>query len=79
MGLPESYHEGRELAVTTDVNWTNPYAERHGTWLRGNLHAHTSPASSCATLPVEVVLDLYADLGYDFLCLSDHMTLTPGA
>jgi len=59
------------------VNWTNPYTDRAGPWLRGNLHTHTSPGSGCGTVPLERVLDLYADAGYDFLAISDHMNLTP--
>ena len=61
------------------VNWSNPYAAREGGWLRGNLHAHTSPASGCGTLPVEEVLARYAAAGLDFLAVSDHMTVTTPA
>jgi hypothetical protein len=62
--------------VTTSVNWSNPYADRRGRWLRGNLHTHSSPASGCARVPLERTLELYSKAGYDFLSLSDHMTLT---
>ncbi len=62
--------------MSTDINWTNPYADRDGSWLRGNLHTHTSPASACGSVPLARVLDLYALAGYDFLAISDHMTLT---
>jgi hypothetical protein len=55
------------------VKWENPYADRGGQWYKGNLHAHTSPASGCGTLRVEHVWNLYAKAGYDFLALSDHM------
>ncbi len=58
------------------VNWLNPYEDRKGEWLKGNLHTHTSPASGCAKVPVERVLELYAERGYDFVALSDHMKLT---
>ncbi|MFH1762030.1 MAG: hypothetical protein ABIA63_13110 [bacterium] len=29
------------------VNWSNPYEEGEGFWLKGNLHTHTSPANHC--------------------------------
>lgn len=61
------------------VNWNNPYAQRNGRWLRGNLHTHTSPASGCGTVALDRVLDLYVAAGYDFLAISDHMTCTPVA
>jgi hypothetical protein len=38
--------------------------------LRGNLHTHTS--LSDGQHPVEEVLALYRDLGYDFLAITDH-------
>jgi hypothetical protein len=62
--------------MSTTVNWTNPYADRSGKWLKGNLHTHTSPASGCAKVSLERTLALYADAGYGFLSISDHMTLT---
>lgn len=62
--------------VNAPVNWTNPYANRKGTWLRGSLHTHTSPASHCGRVSLERTLELYDDKGYDFLSISDHMTLT---
>ncbi|WP_394348655.1 PHP domain-containing protein, partial [Halovivax sp.] len=51
----------------------NPYAEG-GTWLRGNLHAH-STASDGVRAPERVIED-YAARGYDFLAVSDHDTFT---
>jgi len=51
----------------------NPYAGG-GTWLRGNLHAH-STNSDGVRAPEHVVED-YAARGYDFLALSDHDTFT---
>lgn len=62
--------------MSTSVNWANPYENRKGTWLRGNLHTHSSPASGCARVPLERTLELYEGEGYDFLSISDHMTLT---
>ena len=43
-------------------------------WLKGNLHTHTTNSDGRAT-PQERV-DGYAGQGYDFLCLSDHYTIT---
>jgi len=63
--------------MSNTVNWSNPYACRDGAWLRGNLHTHTSPASGCGEVLLERVLELYDRAGYDFLSISDHMTLTP--
>lgn len=62
--------------MTTSVNWSNPYANRNGRWLKGNLHTHTCPASGCSRVSLERTLELYQKAGYDFLSLSDHMTLT---
>jgi hypothetical protein len=39
-------------------------------WLRGNLHAHSS--LSDGLLPLQEVVSLYADRGYDFLVITDH-------
>jgi hypothetical protein len=61
------------------VNWVNPYAQREGQWLRGNLHTHTSPASPCGQVALARVLDQYTDAGYDFIAISDHMVYTPAA
>lgn len=62
--------------MSLSVDWSNPYASREGRWLRGNLHTHTAPNSLCGTLPPEVVVAQYVEAGYDFLALSDHMSLT---
>jgi hypothetical protein len=62
--------------MTLDVNWTNPYARREGSWLKGNLHAHTAPGSPCGNLPLEKTLELYNRNGYRFLAISDHMVLS---
>lgn len=49
----------------------NPYLEDDAAfWLRGNLHTHTT-RSDGKSAPQEMV-DQYAQLGYDFLMLSDH-------
>lgn len=54
----------------------SPYREG-GTWLRGNLHAHTT--ESDGTRPPENVLADYAARGYDFLAVSDHDTFVDPA
>ena len=66
-----------EDEMLSTVNWQNPYAQRAGRWLRGNLHTHTSPASACSAMPLAQVLELYAQAGYDFLAISDHLVYTP--
>lgn len=43
-------------------------------WLKGNLHSHTSNSDGKPS-PQER-LDGYVGQGYDFLCLSDHYTIT---
>ncbi len=53
----------------------NPYAGA-GRWYKGNLHTHTAPVSPCSELSPKTVLDSYAERGYDFLSISDHMALT---
>ncbi|HOK89146.1 MAG TPA: CehA/McbA family metallohydrolase [Candidatus Hydrogenedentes bacterium] len=55
----------------------SPYGKVADGWLRGNLHTHTM-ASDGYLPPWEMVTE-YARLGYDFLMLSDHDTLTPVA
>lgn len=53
---------------------TNPYQGADGPWYRGNLHTHTT--ESDGKLSPEDVVAMYAEHGYDFLCLSDHDKLT---
>jgi len=62
--------------MTIEVDWSNPYAEREGTWYRGNLHTHTDEGSSCGSVPIARVLQMYHDSGLDFLAVSDHMYLS---
>lgn len=52
----------------------NPY-QGGGRWLRGNLHAHTTHSDGRFTLPE--LVRRYEALGYDFLVITDHNTLTP--
>lgn len=62
--------------MSLNVNWSNPYAQRDGVWLRGNLHTHTSPASPCGKVSLERTLERYRQAGYDFLGISDHGVVT---
>lgn len=62
--------------MSISVNWKNPYEDRRGQWYTGTLHTHTSPASKCGKVAVERVLELYAQAGFDFLAISDHMAFT---
>ena len=55
----------------------NPYLSNGFTWLRGNLHAHTT--LSDGQLPPEAVIAAYEQAGYDFLAISDHDKLVPPA
>jgi hypothetical protein len=55
----------------------HPYTDlTGGSWLRGNLHAHST--NSDGSRAPQVVVDDYAGRGYDFLMLSDHDYLTAG-
>lgn len=38
------------------------------------LHAHTSPVSSCADISPEELVQIYADAGYDAVCVTNHFT-----
>lgn len=56
---------------------TNPFelTEADGySWLRGNLHSHSTNSDGWVS-PQERV-DRYVEAGYDFLCLSDHDRIT---
>lgn len=56
------------------IKLVSPYLTSGFTWSRGNLHTHTT--NSDGALSPEETAAAYADLGYGFLCLSDHDTLT---
>ena len=45
-----------------------------GTWLRGNLHAHTTQSDGKRSR--QAVIDDYSRRGYDFLMISDHDVYT---
>ncbi len=60
------------------VDPINPFdlkSENGYTWLKGNLHTHTS--NSDGRISPQERVDGYAGQGYDFLCLSDHRIITP--
>lgn len=54
--------------------YENPYDGPRGVWLRGNLHTHTTESDGELS-PADTVR-AYAELGYDFLAISDHDLLT---
>jgi hypothetical protein len=51
------------------MSWANPFA-LPGSFRRGNLHTHSN--RSDGHLAPEAICTMYANAGYDFLCLSDH-------
>jgi hypothetical protein len=54
----------------------NPF-ELPGSFLKGNLHTHTT--NSDGNLTPQQAVDLYREAGYDFLALTDHGRMTPFA
>jgi len=54
----------------------NPYADCSGTWVRGNLHGHSSESSGCASVPLFVGIQKHWNAGARFLALTDHDTVT---
>ncbi len=58
-----------------NIKWSNPYDVPGRLWLKGNLHTHTREGSGCGQIPLAESLARYAELKYDFLCVSDHMFL----
>ncbi len=52
----------------------SPYHNDCTTWLKGNLHTHTT--NSDGNSSPQDTINAYAALGYDFLMLSDHDHLT---
>lgn len=55
----------------------SPYASEPASWLRGNIHTHTN--KSDGNRPPQEVVNIYAEMGYDFLVISDHDQLTDPA
>ncbi|MEI6845822.1 MAG: hypothetical protein WCK36_02095, partial [Candidatus Firestonebacteria bacterium] len=48
---------------------------KHGLWLKGNLHLHSTLSDGLKT--PEELFKLYRTAGYDFLSLTDHWRLSP--
>jgi hypothetical protein len=61
------------VAPTHGVVAYDPY-EGGGTWFKGQVHCHSD--RSDGELPPEEVVQRYADLGYDFVALTDHNIIT---
>ncbi len=59
------------------ITLEHPYLARDVSWLKGNLHCHSNRTDG--SRPAQEVIDAYADLGYDFLALSDHDILSDPA
>ena len=53
----------------------NPYSQQESSWLRGNLHAHTTNSDGDHS-PKELA-EAYVKMGHDFLMISDHDHFTP--
>jgi hypothetical protein len=53
--------------------FANPF-EAEGQWYRGNLHCHTT--ESDGKLSPKDAAEFYRTRGYDFLCLTDHSSVT---
>jgi hypothetical protein len=53
----------------------SPYLTGDSTWLKGNLHTHTTLSDGRRT-PPEVIAD-YQRRGYDYLAITDHDTYAP--
>lgn len=56
------------------VRITHPYRDSAFSWLKGNLHTHTT--NSDGDLSPQDAVAAYAALGYDFLMISDHDCFT---
>ena len=65
-GIPNALAQGKELQST--------YSAKPTPWLRGNIHTHTT--NSDGNRPPQEVVNIYAELNYDFLMISDHDKLT---
>jgi len=72
--------QGRDLEVVMKVKnaksrvlFSNPF-RAEGSWLKGNLHTHTTNSDGLLT-PAQIAF-LYQINGYDFLSITDHGKLT---
>lgn len=66
---------GAQEAGKTASKLLSTYDPAVTTWLRGNIHTHTTQSDGKKS-PQEVV-DIFAGLRYDFLMISDHDKVTP--
>lgn len=55
------------------ADFRNPFSEK-GNWYKGNLHLHTT--NSDGQFSLEEICRLYKKAGYDFLCVTDHNSIT---
>jgi len=53
------------------LKYSNPYTG-NGNWYKGNLHAHSTEHSGCASLSLKKLLTEYSARDYDFLAITDH-------
>lgn len=64
------------LHVVLTVAILSPFVlQAQDKWYRGNIHTHTSASDGVNTL--EQVVDIYKNLKYDFLVITDHDMVTP--
>lgn len=56
------------------VSMESPYGADGSTWLRGNLHTHSTRSDGRCS--VQEMVRAYGKLGYDFLSISDHDVLS---
>lgn len=54
--------------------YINPYEKLDGgSWQKTNFHTHAGTGSgTCGRNPIDLVLNLYKELNYDALCISNH-------
>ena len=54
--------------------YCNPYENLNGgQWLKTNFHTHAGTGEgTCGKYPIDFVLDLYRELKYDAVCISNH-------
>ena len=59
----------------------NPYMNlQGGRWIKTNFHTHAGTGEgTCGSYPIDFVLQLYRELGYGAVCLSNHDLCTDAA
>ena len=75
-GCTHVHSEIGNSALIMTSTYGNPYESMGTSWLRGNLHCHTSEHSGCASVPLRDGVAKYVQAGYDFLAITDHNHLT---